>query len=89
MHKALFGMLKSVLLFYRKLKDNQEGMGFMISPYDLCMDNKMINGQQTIITWHVDDLKILHKNGWEITKIIKWLGKIYRKIKVKRRKICE
>ena len=39
------------------------------------------------ITWHVDDLKILHKNGWEIMKIIKQLGVIYGNIKVKRRKV--
>ena len=36
------------------------------------------------IIWHVEDLKISHENGWEITKIIKWLGKIYGDIKVKR-----
>ena len=36
------------------------------------------------IVWHVDDLKISHQDGWEVTKIIKWLGKIHGDIKVKR-----
>ena len=68
--KALYGMLKSALLFYQKLRSNFEEMQFKINPYDPCMANKVINGSQMMITWHVDDLKISHKNGWEITKII-------------------
>ena len=36
------------------------------------------------IIWHVDYLKISHQDGWEITKIIKLLGKVYGDIKVKR-----
>ena len=36
------------------------------------------------VTWHVDDLKILHKSKWEITKIIKCLARIYGDIMVKR-----
>ena len=87
MHKALYGMLKSALLFYRKLWDDLVGMGFAINPYDSWVANKMINWCQMTITWHVDDLKILHKNGWEIMKIIKQLGVMYGNIKVKRRKV--
>ena len=46
----------------------------------------MRNGQQVTIIWHVNDLKISQKDKWEITKIIKWLGKFYDDIKVKRGK---
>ena len=42
-----------------------------------CMANKVIIGLQMTITWHVDDLKISHKDGWEITKMIMSLAKIY------------
>ena len=38
------------------------------------------------IIWHIDALKISHHDGWEVTKIIKWLGKICHDIKVKRGK---
>ena len=28
--------------------------------------NKMVNGEQMAMTWHVDDLKVSHKDGAEI-----------------------
>ena len=28
-----------------------------MNPYDACVANKMINGKQFTIVWHVDDLK--------------------------------
>ena len=34
--------------------------GFVINPYDLCVANKVINGSQFTIMWHVDDLKMSH-----------------------------
>ena len=77
-------MLKSALLFYKKLRNDLESIGFEVNPYDPCIANKVIDGKQMIIMWHVDDIKISHEDGWEITKMIKWLGKIYRDIKVKR-----
>ena len=46
----------------------------------------MINDHQMTIIWHADELRISHKDGLEITKIIKWLGKIYGDIKGKRGK---
>ena len=49
-------------------------MGFTLNPYDPCVANKMIDGHQMTVTWHVIDLKILHKNGREISKIIERLG---------------
>ena len=61
-------------------------MGFEVNPYDPCVTNKMVNGAQMIVTWHVDDLKISYIDGWEITKIIKRLASIYGDIKVKRGK---
>ena len=70
-------MLKSVLLFYKKLRNDLESEGFKINPYNPCVANEIINGSQMMIAWHLDDLKISHQDGWEVTKTIKWLGKIY------------
>ena len=42
--KALYGPLKSVLLFYKKLAGELVDMGFKINPYDLCVANKTVNG---------------------------------------------
>ena len=69
-HKALYVMLKSALLFYKKLRSDLENEGFKINPYDGCIANKIVNRRQVTITWHVDDLKISHIDPWEITKII-------------------
>ena len=41
--KVLYGMMKSALLFHRKLFSEQKAMGFTIDPYD---PNKMVNRSQ-------------------------------------------
>jgi len=61
-------MMKSALLFYRKLVSEVREMGFVINPYDPCVANKMINGTQMMIRWHVDDLMISHKSQDKIMK---------------------
>ena len=40
--KALYGLLRSALLFYKKLRSNLENIGFEINPYDPCVANKMV-----------------------------------------------
>ena len=68
--KALNGMLKSALLFYCKLTDDLKQDGFQVNPYDPCVANKPISRSQMTIVWHVDDLKVSHKDPWEVTKIM-------------------
>ena len=63
--KALYGMLKSALLFYKKLRDDFENNGFQANTYVPCVANKDINGSQMKIIWHVDDLKVSHKDPWK------------------------
>ena len=58
--KAIYGMLQSALLFYKKLCNNLEEEGYKVNPYDPCIVNKQINGAQHTTTWHVDDLKASH-----------------------------
>jgi hypothetical protein len=58
LEKAVYGMMKSALLFYRKFVANLTSLGFDINPYDPCVANKIINGKQITICWHVDDLFI-------------------------------
>ena len=43
--KAIYGMLKSALLFYRKLWKDLEQIGFKVNPYDPCVANWMVNGK--------------------------------------------
>ena len=54
----LYGLLQSALLFYRKLRSELEDHGFTVNPYDPCVANKIINGKQMTVTWHVDNRKI-------------------------------
>jgi hypothetical protein len=58
MQKALYGLLRSTLLFYNKLVADLESDGFVLNPYDLCVANKVVDGKQMTVCWHVDDLKV-------------------------------
>ncbi len=44
MQKAIYRLLRSALLFYKKLVANLESMGFQLNPYDPCVANKEVNG---------------------------------------------
>ena len=90
MNKALYGLLQSMLLFYKKVKKDLKTYGFKINPFGPCVVNAMISGcQMTMtVTWHVDDLKLSHKNPIEITKCATYLASIYgEKLSVKRGKV--
>ena len=88
MYNALYDLLQSTLLFYKKLRNDLEGSGFKINPYDPCVANATINGYQTTVTWHIDDLKVSHKDPFKITKFATYLLSIYgKKLSVKRGKV--
>ena len=53
--------------------------GFKINPYDWCVANKMINGKQCTIGWHVDDLKISHIDSQVVDNILNKLYERYGK----------
>ena len=56
--KALYGTMRAARLFWEKLSKQLVDWGFKINPYDRCVANKMINGTQCTVAWHVDDVKI-------------------------------
>ena len=88
MKKAFYGMLKSDVLFYRKLFCDLKRVGFTINPYDPCVAKKEIKGKQMTIIWHVNDLKISHVDANEVGKMIKYLKSIHgQKITEKRGKV--
>ena len=71
--KAIYGMLQSALLFYKKLKKDLEEIGFEFNPYDPCVANMMVRGEQLTVTFHVDDLKASHKNPKVIDDFIQFI----------------
>ena len=80
LNKALYGTLQAALLFWRNLSGFLvEKLGFEANPYDFCVVNKIINGSQCTIGWHVDDQKISHVNGKVNQYILDTLQKEYGK----------
>ena len=68
MQKAIYELLRSALLFYKKLVADLESIGFKLNPYDPCVANKEVNGTQMMVCWHVDDLKVSHVDPKENTR---------------------
>ena len=78
--KAIYGLLVSSMLFYKRLVTDLTEIGFEVNPYDPCVANKMVDGQQMTISWHVDDLKASHKDSKVIDDFITWVEQTYGKI---------
>ena len=87
LRKALYGCLKSALLFYNKLVGDLQDMGFTVNPYDPCVANKMVRGKQMTICWHVDNLKISHIDSRDVMKMLDILQKKYGKMQTTRWKV--
>ena len=75
--KALYGMLRAALLFYKILRSDLENMGSEINPYDPCLANTMVNSHQMTICWHVEDLKVSHKDDNAVTALAEKLAELY------------
>jgi hypothetical protein len=77
LQKALCGLMRASLLFYRKLRKELEDYGFEVNPYDPCMANKVTEGRkQMTVIWHVDDLMGLCKKDFKLTKSSCYLAKL-------------
>jgi hypothetical protein len=70
-------MMKSALLYYKKFRKDIEAIGFQVNPYDPCVANRMIDGNQHTVTWHVDDLKSSHVNPKVNDKFLELLNEMY------------
>ena len=62
LHKALYGYIRTALLFYENLAQSLNAMGLIINPYDTCVINKFFNEGGDSIVWNVDDLNLSHEN---------------------------
>ena len=74
--KALYGLLHSELMFYRKVVNDLEAYGFHINIYDQCVAKHITNNKQMTLVWHVDDLKVSHLDIFEITKFAGYISSI-------------
>ena len=58
--RALYGCIRSALLWYNLYIETLKNDGYKINPYDRCVANKTIEGKQCTLVWYVDDNKISH-----------------------------
>jgi Reverse transcriptase (RNA-dependent DNA polymerase) len=82
--KALYGCVKSALLWYDLFVSTLKDIGFTLNPYDACVANKMINGSQCTVAWYVDDNKISHKDPQVVSDIIQKIEERFGKMTVTR-----
>jgi hypothetical protein len=54
-------------------------VGIVANPYDTCVVNKMINGKQLTVAWHVDDLKVSHVDTPVVDNFIDMMEEEYGK----------
>ena len=59
--KALYGTLKAARLFWEKLSHILiNKWGYTVNNHDSYVVNKIVQGSQLTVMWHVDDLKVSH-----------------------------
>jgi hypothetical protein len=77
---ALYGTMVASLLYYHKFTKSLMSVGFEINPYDPCVANKIVDGTQMTICFHVDDCKLSHRSSRANDNIIDWLHQEYESI---------
>ena len=75
--KALYGVLRAALLFYKRLRSDLEDRVFLVNLYDPCLVTKMVDGAQMTVCWHVDDLKVSHRAEEMVTAFAVDMANIY------------
>ena len=70
---ALYGTMVAALLYYEKFTNSLKSKGFCMNPYDPCVWNKIVNGKQLTIVFHVDDCKLSHVDSKVLDDTIEWL----------------
>ena len=76
MNKALYGLIKSALQFYKNFRSDIEAYGFKVNPCNTYVENADLNGHQITVTWHVDDLKVSHKDPFDIKFLAQYLSTV-------------
>jgi hypothetical protein len=89
MHKALYGHMRSGRLFWGNTSSKLKSLGFESNPDDLCVMNKMVDGNQFTIVLHVDDLKLSFCREKEINEVLDALTEEYGKLEIQRGKVLE
>jgi hypothetical protein len=84
--KALYGCVKSALLWYELFSTTLKERGFVLNPYDPCVANCIIDGKQCTIGWYVDDTKISHADPAVVSSVVEAIENKFGKMVVMRGK---
>jgi hypothetical protein len=68
------------LIYYQKFVKSLTDIDFVINPYDPCVANTMIEGNQMTICFHVDDCKLSHRKTKVMDSMIEYLRQEYESI---------
>jgi hypothetical protein len=63
-----------------EVRQELEDIDFVINPYDPCVANKIIEGDQMTICFHVDDCKLSHRKTKIMDSMIEYLRQEYESI---------
>jgi hypothetical protein len=77
---ALYGIMVASLLYHQKFVKSLTDIDFVINTYDPCIANKMIEGEQITICFHLDDCKISHHTTKVMDSMIEYLRQEYKSI---------
>ena len=77
---AIYGTMVAALLFYQKFTNTLKEGGYIMNDYDPCVWNKVIDGNQCTICFHVDDCKISHLSKKVVGGTIEWLRSNYESV---------
>ena len=58
--RAIYGCIKAALQWYIIFTGTLKKLGYKLNPYDKCVANKVINGNQCTMAWHVNDAIASH-----------------------------
>ena len=72
--------LEALLLFWKKISESLDKMGYHRKEYGWCVMNKIVKGKQCTILWHADDLKMLHVDSNVVSHVIADIETEYAKI---------
>lgn len=78
--KALYGCIESARLFFNHVSGTLKAFGFEENPYDPCVFNKMMYGQQCTVCIHVDDLLITCEDQRGVEDVIRELRRVYTNV---------
>ena len=79
MIKAVYRTLLAAIIFYKKLSKHLREHGFVCNDYDMCTFNKIVNGNQLTVQFHVDDLKASHRDPEVLREFVNQLRKEFGK----------